>query len=138
MNSEIYPINNIAFGYGDISPRYATSEDLAAVYGETLHRRKEFDVKAYENPCWEYVLGITASPDKYKIDGSLGKPMSLNYGQIPKLGSNRQHAKGDMRVMMYVDRGSSAGTYKPRTNASLTSAGYYSATGTFGRLTQEK
>ncbi len=138
VDSEIYPINNIAFGYGDISPRYATSEDLAAVFGETLHGRKEFDAKAYENPCWEYVLGMTASPDKYKLDGSLGKPMSLNYGQLPKLGTDKQHAKGDMRVMMYVDRSNSVGTYKPRPNAALTSAGYYSATGKFGRLTQEK
>ena len=81
---------------------------------------------------------MTETPDKYKLDGSMGTPMSLNYGQLPLRGNSKAHANGDTRVMMYVDRGNSIGPYTPRTNAALTSAGYYSATSKVGRLTQDK
>ena len=138
VDTEIYPINNIAFGYGDTSPSHATAEDLAAVYGETVHGRKNFDISDYQDPVWEFVLGMTETPDKYKLDGSMGTPMSLNYGQLPLRGNSKAHANGDTRVMMYVDRGNSIGPYTPRTNAALTSAGYYSATSKVGRLTQDK
>ena len=34
--TEITPVRNIAFAYGDISPSHASADELAAVYGETL------------------------------------------------------------------------------------------------------
>ena len=139
--AEILPVHSIAFGYGDISPSHASAQDLAAVYGETLHGQKNFDPEAYKNPIWECVLGQTASPQNYKIDGSGGVPMSLNYGQLPMKGNEKHHTSGDMRVMMFVDRGMGVigeKQYTPREKAALTDAGYYSATEKFGRLTQVK
>ena len=143
MDTQISPIRNIVFGYGDISPGSADAADLAAVFGGTLHGMKIFDREAYKNPNWEYVLGLTGSPENWKIDGSAGKPMSLNYGQLPMVGNKVRHAE-DQRVMMYVDHADiSAGTadetqYGIRPNAALSNAGYYSATSKAGTLTQKK
>ena len=138
-DQEIYPIRNIAFGYGDISPEHASAEQLADVYGTTLHGQKIFDLEAYRDPSWEYVLGIDSEENEtYKIDASVGRPMSLNKGQQMKA-DKRKHTSGDKRVMMYVDRGAydtNGGTakYTPRVNASLSRAGYYSATSKYGVL----
>lgn len=140
---QITPIRNISFAYGDISPGNASAEDLAIVYGGTLHGMKIFDKEAYKNPNWENVLGLTTSPQDYQIDGSAGKPMSLNYGQLPMVGNKKRHA-GDQRVMMYVDHaditsGTAAGTkYSIRPNAALSKSGYYSATSKTGTLMQKK
>ena len=140
--AEIPPIRNIVFAYGDVSPKYATTEELAEVFGGTFHGQKIYDQEAYKDPSWEYVLGVEKSPAAFKIDGSAGTPMSLNYGQRPYQGNTKYHAAGDKRVIMYVDRGSydqaDTGTvkYTPRSKASLSSVGYYSATTKFGRLTQ--
>lgn len=142
--AEIFPIRNLAFGYGDISPLYASSEQLADVYGTTMHGMKVFDKSAYEDPTWEYILGVRGtSPEVYKIDGSAGFPMSMNYGQLPMDGNKVHHAEGDMRVIMYVDRSSyQAGDkqtkFMPRVNAQLTAAGYYNDTTAYGILTQSK
>ena len=144
--SEIFPIRNIAFAYGDISPAYASTDQLAEVYSKTMYGMKTFDPSAYEIPSWEYVLGVDAdSPEVFKTDGSTGFPMSLNYGILPMKGNNKNHS-GDHRVMMYVDRGSFCQSkdaddvykalYKPRENAVLSNAGYYSVFTTYGVLTQ--
>ena len=139
---QITPIRNISFAYGDISPGNASAEDLAIVYGGTLHGMKIFDTEAYRNPNWENVLGVTTSPKDYQIDGSVGKPMSLNYGQLPMVGNEERHA-GDQRVMMYVDHadittGTAKGTkYSIRPNAALSKSGYYSATSKTGILMQK-
>ena len=141
--NQITPIRNISFAYGDISPGNASAEDLAIVYGGTLHGMKVFDQEAYKTPNWENVLGLTTSPEDYKLDGSVGKPMSLNYGQLPMKGNSVRHA-ADQRVMMYVDHANiGAGTdnetrYAIRPNAALTGAGYYSATSKAGTLMQGK
>ncbi len=141
--SRLKKLRNISFAYGDISPGSASAEDLAIVYGGTLHGMKIFDKEAYKNPNWENVLGLTTSPEDYKVDGSVGKPMSLNFGQLPMVGNKERHA-GDQRVMMYVDHadigsGTAAETrYSIRPNAALSKAGYYSATSKAGMLMQKK
>ena len=135
---EITPIRSIAFGYGDISPKHAGAKELAEVFGETLHGMKNFDLEAYRDPSWEYVLGISGSPENYKIDSSNGTVMSLNYGQRPMRGNSKRHT-GDNRVIMYVDHAPFNGAlpeYRTRSNAALSNAGYYSATSKFGVLTQ--
>ena len=110
MADQITPIRNIGFGYGDISPGNASAEDLAIVYGGTVHGMKIFDKEAYTTPNWENVLGLTTSPADYKLDGSVGDPMSLNYGQLPMVGNKERHS-GNRRVMMYVDHANvNAGT----------------------------
>lgn len=142
LDAEIFPIRNMAFGYGDISPLHATTEQLADVYGTTMHGMKVFDKSGYADPTWEYILGVKGgSPELFRIDGSAGIPMSLNYGQLPSYGNSVQHAPGDMRVIMYVDRssyqqGEQLMKYAPRANADLSSAGYYSVSTTYGVLTQ--
>lgn len=105
LTSEIYPIRNIAFGYGDANPSLATEEQLAVVYGSTLTGMSRFDVEAFRDPSWEYVLGVTGSAENYRLDGSTGFPMSLNHGILPQTGNRGRHS-GDNRVMMYVDRAS--------------------------------
>ena len=143
IGDQITPIRNISFGYGDISPSNASAEDLAIVYGGTVHGMKIFDTEAYKNPNWENVLGVTTSPEDYRLDGSVGKPMSLNYGQLPMAGNKARHA-GEQRVMMYVDHANiNAGTdsevkYTRRPNAALSKSGYYSTTSKIGTLTQNK
>ncbi len=140
---QITPVRNISFAYGDISPGSASAEDLAVVYGGTLHGMKVFDKEAYRNPNWENVLGLTTSPDDYRIDGSVGRPMSLNYGQLPMVGNKERHS-GDQRVMMYVDHtdiavgSANEMKYRIRPKAALSKSGYYSATSKAGTLTQGK
>ena len=137
-SKEISPIRNITFGYGDISPKYASAEELAEVFGETVHGMRNFDLEAYRDPVWEYVLGISGSPENYKIDSSNGSVMSLNYGQRPMRGNSKRHT-GDKRVIMYVDHApfnGAAPEYQIRSNAALSNAGYYSATSQYGVLTQ--
>lgn len=136
--AELTPIRNIAFGYGDITPEFASAEQLAEVYGATVYGMKIFDIEAYRDPAWEYVLGIEeASADMYKVDSSNGRVMSLNYGQLPARGGAGRHT-ADRRVLMYVDHAAVQGSpeYKIRDNASLSGAGYYSATSRFGVLAQ--
>ncbi len=109
---------------------------------QNCRSQKIYDQEAYADPSWEYVLGVEKSPTVFKIDGSTGTPMSLNYGQRPYKGNTKYHAKGDKRVIMFVDRGNNAQgeggpvKYKVRSNANLSSVGYYSAATKFGRLTQ--
>lgn len=143
LDKQMSPIRNIAFSYGDISPTHISAKELAEVYGETVHGQATFDIDSYKNPSWEYVTGVKGSPKNYKLDGSGSTVMSLNYGQLPKKGNDKRHAN-DQRVIMYVDHAdfnvSGQGTlrYAIRPNASLTGAGYYSATSTVGTLTQKK
>ena len=136
--TEITPIRNMAFGYGDISPKHASAEELAEVYGATVHGKKVFDIEAYRDPAWEYVVGVEGkSADEYKVDSSNGRIMSLNYGQLPEKGSAGKHS-ADRRVIMYVDHAAVQGKpdYQERKNAALSNAGYYSATSKFGVLAQ--
>ncbi len=141
LDKEITPIRNMAFGYGDISPAHASAEELAEVYGATLHGKKIFDLESYKETSWEYVTGVEDTPGLYKVDGSVGKVMSLNYGQLPIKGNTGRHT-GDQRVIMYVDHAdteiSGQGTVKfaIRSDKALTNAGYYSATSKHGILTQ--
>ena len=141
INKEILPVRNMAFGYGDISPVHATAGDLAEVYKTTMYGMKIFDETAYKDPSWEYLLGIEGiSPSEYKIDGSNGFPVSLNYGQLPD--KDHRHTAGDKRVIMYLDHGSmvqkngSVLKYSIRPNAELPYIGYYSANSKFGVMTQ--
>ena len=141
--AELTPIRNLAFGYGDISPKFASTEELANIYGKTVYGMKIFDAEAYKDPAWEYVTGVEGSPDKYKIDASASEVMSLNFGQIPQKGTDKRHVE-DSRVIMYADHSTySAGsdvasTYAIRSGAALSNGGYYSATSKFGRLRQGK
>ncbi|MBQ1377870.1 MAG: hypothetical protein IIY77_07855 [Lachnospiraceae bacterium] len=64
-------------GYGDASPEFAASEDMAQIYGRTLTGMKIFDQEAFKDPNWEYVTGVTGSPASYKLDGSASVLMSL-------------------------------------------------------------
>ena len=137
----IAPILNLAFAYGDISPEFASTEDLATIYSRTLHGMRIFDPTAFEDPIWERVVGVTGeSPAIYRLDASTGFPMSLSYGAYPRIGNDRFHA-GDRRVTLYVDRGEYTSVdevlrYKPRANASLSGQGYYSNESTYGVVTQ--
>ena len=125
------PIKNIAFAYGDISPKYASTEQLAEVYQDTLHGQKTFDISAYAQMSWENVLALQAdSPEAYSMDGTGCFAASLNYGTLPKYGNSVQHT-GDRQVRMYADRGAG---YTPRTAAALTDEGYYSSTTRYGTL----
>ena len=103
-----------------------------------MHGMKNFDLEAFRDPSWEYVLGVSGSPENYKIDSSNASVMSFNYGQRPKRDNSKRHT-GDQRIIMYVDHASFNGTtpeYQIRPNAALSNAGYYSATSKFGVLTQ--
>ncbi|MBR0152279.1 MAG: hypothetical protein IJM26_00720, partial [Lachnospiraceae bacterium] len=141
LETEIFPVRNLAFSYGDISPEFATTEDLARVYGATMYGMREFDPLAYSDPSWEYVLGVEGdSPDKFCLDGSGAFAMGLNYGILPMQKGNFH--SGDRRVMAYMDRGRydqpNVGSvkYVPRSNAILSGAGYYSEESTFGVIRQ--
>ena len=144
LSTEIFPIRYLAFGYGDASPEVATVEDLASIYGTTLTGLKGFDREAFKDPHWEYVLGVTGSPSEYKLDGSTGIPMSLNYGILPMNGNNRRHS-GDNRIMIYADRqtydqkGRGEFTaYTPRANAALNGKSTYRIGMNSGFLRQSK
>ena len=140
-SKEIFPIRNMAFSYGDISPLFATEEDLGNIYKGTMYGMRIFDTEAYRDPTWEYLMGVESdAPDAFKLDGSSCGVYSLNYGQFPT--NSQRHTSGDMRVTMYLDRGSyeqSKGKvvkYSVRPNAQLSNYGYYAATTTFGVLQQ--
>lgn len=125
------PIRNIAFSYGDINPAYATAEQLAEVYQDTLHGGETFDASQYVQMSWENVLAVEAdSPAAYKGDGTGCFVTSLNYGTLPQYGNSVQHT-GDKNVRMYVDRGAG---YTPRAAYALGSEGYYSTSTAYGAL----
>ena len=133
--SEVTPITNIAFTYGDISPRYATTEDLAAVFERSYYAAKKFAASAYEDPVWECVLGVSGSPMNWKLTGEGASHYSLNKGAIP--GRNGNDWKGsDNRVYMFVDRALNDTNYVVRKNGKLPEFGYYSPESTFGIIKQ--
>ena len=135
----IAPITNMSFTYGDISPRMATAEDLAAVYENTYYAygKKDFSSAYYQNPIWECVLGVSGSPLNYNPSGEGATRFSLNEGVLPGIGNSGWHT-ADRRVYMYVDRqiANGNGTFQIRENARLPEFGYYSAKTTFGELKQ--
>ena len=135
--SEIMPITNICFTYGDISPRLATANDLASVFERTYYGKKTFDASAYQDPVWECVLGVTGSPENWTLSADAGRRVSLNSGVRPGIGGNGWEVS-DNRVYMYVDRAYSKTktVYKVRDNCKLPEFGYYSAESTFGKLKQ--
>lgn len=135
--SQLMPITNICFTYGDISPRYATANDLASVFERAYYGKSNFDASAYQNPVWECVMGVKGSPENWTLSGDGAQRISLNSGVRPGIGGNGWKGS-DNRVYMYVDRAdSSANTvYKIRDNCKLPEFGYYSAESTFGLLKQ--
>ncbi|MCR4646308.1 MAG: hypothetical protein K5695_13025 [Oscillospiraceae bacterium] len=130
---QLKPIRNFCFGYGDISPEQASAESLANIYVSTVHGLSSFNVESYSHTHWENVLAIHADdPLDYKLDGSNGTPLSLNYGTLPKVGNNMQHTAGDKQIRMYVDRGSTKDDgCTHRTEAELNNEGYYSSKDTY-------
>ena len=139
LNSLIAPIRNIAFTYGDTSPKYASAEQLAAVYSKTVHGQKIFDAESYANIHWENVLAIqTASPSDYMISGENGFPISLSYRAFPEIGNTKWHTTGDKWVRMFVDRGSANGDgCTHRKGCELSDEGYYAETSRYGVLMQK-
>ena len=135
--SLIAPITNICCAYGDISPRYASTEQLADVFEKSFYRSKNFDMSVYQNPLWECVMGVEGSPSNWNLTADGATRFSLNEGVIPGFGSN-DWAGADKRVYMYVDRANfkSKTTYQIRENAKFPETGYYSPTSTFGYLMQ--
>ena len=139
--SEIFPIRNIVFSYGDLSPAKASTQDLSGIFSYTFYGMKTFDTEAYSDPAWERVLGVEGdTPAVYKLDGTVGEPMNLNYGVLPRQGNTSYHS-GDRRVMMYVDRGSytqlaASVKFTPRAKAMLGDEGYFSTSTTYGVVIQ--
>ena len=135
--SEIMPITNICFTYGDISPRYATANELAAVFERTYYGNMTFDASAYQDPVWECVLGVKGTPENWTLTAESGSRVSLNSGVRPGIGGNGWEGS-DNRVYMYADRADSKAktVYKVRDNCKLPEFGYYSAESTFGKLKQ--
>lgn len=133
--SQVTPITNIAFTYGDISPRFATTEDLADVFERSYYSAKKFDASAYSDPVWECVLGVSGSPMNWKLTGEGASRYSLNKGAIPGMNGNAW-AGSDNRVYMYVDRALAKTNYVIRENGKLPEFGYYSRESTFGILKQ--
>lgn len=131
------PITNICFAYGDISPRYASTEQLAAAFEKSFYRSQNFDMSIYQDPLWECVMGVDGSPTKWKLTADGAAQFSLNKGVIPGIGGNGWTGS-DNRVYMYVDRANSEATteYQIRESAKLPEYGYYSPTSTFGYLRQ--
>ena len=134
---EVTPITNMCFTYGDISPRYATTEQLASAFERSYYAKKKFNASAYEDPIWECVLGVTGSPQNWKLTAEGATRLSLNEGVRPGLNNNGWDGK-DSRVYMYVDRADSKAKtkYKVRENAKLPEFGYYASESTFGYLKQ--
>ena len=137
LESEVMPITNICCAYGDISPRHASTSELAPVFKRTYYGKMIFDESDYENPVWECVLGVEGSPENWKLSGAGASRFSLNRGVRPGIGGNGWEGS-DNRVYMYTDRAdSSANTvYQVRKNGRLPEFGYYSAQSTFGLLKQ--
>ena len=125
------PIKNIAFAYGDLSPKYASEAQLAEVYQPTFHGQIIFEATPYETMSWENVLAFRGdSAEGYNPDGRNCFTAGLNYGTLPIYGNDVQHT-GNKQVRMYVDRG---GDYTPRTAYALSDEGYYSTTTKYGTL----
>ncbi|MBP0973283.1 MAG: hypothetical protein J5851_05185, partial [Oscillospiraceae bacterium] len=139
VNSWIAPIRNIAFTYGDTSPKYASAQQLADVYSKTVHGQTIFDPESYANMHWENVLAIdTPSPTEYQINGQNGTPISLSYRAFPEIGNNVWHTSGDKWVRMFVDRGSSESDgCTHREGCELADNGYYAETSRYGVLQQK-
>ena len=135
--SEIMPITNICFTYGDITPGYATANDLASVFERSYYGKKSFDASAYQNPVWECVMGVEGTPENWTLSGDGAQRISLNGGVRPGLNGS-SWGGSDNRVYMYVDRADSSSktVYKIRDNCKLPEFGYYSAESTFGLLKQ--
>ena len=137
VESQMAPITNICFAYGDISPRYATTEQLADVFEKSFYRSKNFDMSVYQDPLWECVMGVEGSPTKWKLTADGAERFSLNKGVLPGFGGNGWTGS-DNRVYMFVDRANfkEKTKYKIRNNCKLPETGYYSPTSTFGYLRQ--
>lgn len=135
--SLVTPITNICFSYGDISPRYATAKDLAAVFERSYYAKKQFNISSYENPIWECVLGVKGSPQNWHPSGEGATRFSLNESVRPGLNGNSWDVS-DSRVYMYVDRADSKAEtdYHVRQNAKLPEFGYYASESTFGFIKQ--
>ena len=133
--SQVTPITNIAFTYGDISPRYATNEDLAAVFERSYYAAKKFAASEYESPVWECVLSVSSSPTNWKLTGEGASRYSLNKGAVPGLNGNSWNGS-DNRVYMYVDRALKNTNYVVRESAKLPDYGYYSRESRFGIISQ--
>ena len=131
------PITNLCFAYGDISPRYASAEQLADAFEKSFYRSTNFDASVYQDPLWECVMGVEGSPANWKVTADGAARFSLNKGVIPGIGGNGWTGS-DNRVYMYVDRAnlSSKTKYQIRNNCRLPETGYYSPTSTFGYLRQ--
>ncbi|GEM_PF-3257713 len=135
--SVVNPITNICFTYGDISPRFASAQQLGAAFERSYYSAKTFDLKLYENPIWECVLGVTGSPENWKLTGEGATRFSLNQGVLPGVDGNGW-AGSDNRVYMYTDRAYAKAehVYQVRKNGKLPEFGYYAPLTTFGLLKQ--
>ncbi|MBQ1658977.1 MAG: hypothetical protein II059_03950 [Clostridia bacterium] len=129
--SEVTPVTNIFFTYGDISPRKATVQDLSNAFERSYY----VSTSSYTNPVWECVLGVSGSPENWTPTGKGATRFSLNQGILPGLDGNSWNGS-DNRVFMYVDRAESGTSYKVRESAKLPEFGYYSAESTFGIIRQ--
>ena len=138
VESQMAPITNLCFAYGDITPAKATAEDLASAFEHSFKGAKDIDLSAYQDPIWECVMGVEGSPQNWKLTTEGASRFSLNKGAIPGMNGNKWDGM-DNRVYMYVDRANSNATtsYKVRDNAKLPSFGYYSRETTFGILKHE-
>ena len=135
MESQVTPITNIVFTYGDISPRHASNEDLAAVFERSYYAAKSFAASDYQSPVWECVLGVSGSPTNWKLTGEGASQYSLNKGTVPGLNGNSWEGS-DNRVYMYVDRALKKTNYIVRESAKLPANGYYSGKSRFGLIKQ--
>ena len=139
-DTEVFPITNLCFTYGDISPRKATADDFANAYNKAYYIKEAYDASDFENPHWESVLGVKGTPMNWKPSGEDAQRVSLNEGIIPGRDGNGWHSS-DRRVYMYVDRADysqayGSKTYHIRSNAKLPEFGYYSQKTNFGILKQ--
>ena len=140
--AEVFPITSMVFAYGDISPRYASAQNLLDTYYKAYYAKSQYDVSEFENPHWESVLGVKGSPERWNLSAEGGNRYSLNEGIIPGRGNSGWHT-GDHRVYMYVDRMDYAQVkkgekveYRIRTAAKVPEFGYYSDTTKFGKIKQ--
>ena len=131
VESEVAPITNLVFSYGDISPRYATTENLAAAFERSYYSTSVFEASNYSNPIWECVMGVTGSPANWKLTGEGAERYSFNKGAVPGMNGNRWEGS-DNRVYAYVDRALNGRKYAVRDNCKLPEFGYYSPESTFG------
>ena len=139
-DTEVFPITNLCFTYGDISPRKATADDFAHAYNKAYYIRAAYDASDFANPHWESVLGVKGTPLNWTPSGESARRVSLNEGIIPGRDGNGWHLS-DRRVYMYVDRADysqayGSKTYHIRDNARLPEFGYYSQRTIFGILKQ--